>query len=250
LLDFFGQINCYSQKNDQSNIVTEADLAIENFILKELKNKFPSHNFLAEESGFINNNSNYTWIIDPLDGTSNFASRIPWFGIIVTLLKNENPLLVGIKLPMQNELYWGIEGKGAFLNGNRIFVSNETDLKNVLFSYCIDFSLDVDKTNYETRIIGKLVQKIRNLRCTNSVTDFCYVADGRLGGCINQTTKIWDIAGPYLLIKEAGGIITDHVGNKIKFSLCEDTYAKNYTIMATNLHFFPILKEITLSSLA
>lgn len=241
----FGKITASEQKQDQSNIVTQADLDAEHAIIQFLKTKYPNHNFLAEETGFQNQRSEYTWVIDPLDGTSNFASKIPWFGVIIALLKNGIPHAAGVTLPQQQETFLAETGKGTFKNGKKVSVSAETDLRKVLFSYCLDFSTKDGQTDYESRIISQLVRRIRNLRSTNSVTDFCYVADGRLGGCINQTTKIWDIAGPWLLVKEAGGTVTDHLGKEIVFDLNAETYDKNYTIMVTNSHFFETLKGIT-----
>lgn len=234
----FGTIEKTLDKQDQSNIVTEADIASEKKIIEVLEKDYPEYSILAEESGYINKGSLYTWIIDPLDGTSNFASRIPWYGVIITLLKNNCPVETGILLPYFDEMYLASEGRGATLNGKPIHVCNEVSMKKILFSYCLDYSEIPGKTAFESRIIKELVQNIRNLRSTNSVTDFCYVADGRLGGCINQTTKAWDIAGPLLLLKEAGAKVTDIDGKEILFNLSCQNYLDNYTIVCApeNIH--------------
>jgi myo-inositol-1(or 4)-monophosphatase len=173
-------------------------------------------------------------VIDPLDGTSNFAAGIPWFGVIICLLKNSVPVLSGCYLPVQNLLYLAEKEKGATCNNMRIMVSEETKLKNALVAYSLDYSEEKRKTEQETRLIGRLVNNIRNLRSTNSVVDFCYTADGKLGGCMNQTTKIWDIAGPVLLIEEAGGKATDINGNPFDFNLTDENYKRNFTIVASN----------------
>ncbi|MFQ3575252.1 MAG: inositol monophosphatase family protein, partial [Cytophagales bacterium] len=162
----FGKVIESEQKQDQSNIVTQADLDSEHAIINFLKTQYPDHNFLAEETGFQNQNSEFTWVIDPLDGTSNFASRIPWFGIIIALLKNGIPFATGVSLPQQNDIYMALKGEGTFLNGKKVSVSNETDLKKVLFSYCLDFCSKDGQTDYESRIIAQLVRRIRNLRST------------------------------------------------------------------------------------
>src|SRR5690606_30758349 len=154
-------------------------------------------------------------------GTSNFAAGLPWFGVIICVLKNSIPVMAGCNLPVQNEIYFAEKGKGATRNDKKIMVSAESELKNILAAYSLDFSDETGKTERETKVIGKLEKNIRNLRGTNCLIDFCYTADGKLGACINQTTKIWDIAGPGLIIEEAGGQVTDILGNQFDFLLNE-----------------------------
>ncbi|MBN1644555.1 inositol monophosphatase [Candidatus Woesearchaeota archaeon] len=248
LMENFGKLDSYDIKENQSNIVTKADIDSEMAIIRIIEKKFPDHNIIAEETGFRDKNSNFTWIIDPLDGTSNFSAGIPWFGILICVLKDSKPVMAGIYLPFYDLLYFAEAGKGATKNAEKISVSKESDLKNVLMTYSLDYCEDISKTEKESKIITKIVNNIRNLRATNCVVDFCYTADGRLGGCINQTTKIWDIVAPYLIIKESGGIITDIDGKDIKFDVNKETYQKNFTIVGSNkmLHskIMNLIKEI------
>lgn len=234
LMNNFGIISDYEVKESQSSIVTKADVESEKRIIEIILENFPGHNTLGEETGFQNRNSDFTWVIDPLDGTSNFAAGLPWFGVIICVLKNSIPVMSGCFMPVQNEIYFAEKGKGATRNGKKIIVSAETNLKNILAAYSLDFSDEAGKTERETKVIGNLVKNIRNLRGTNCLIDFCYTADGKLGACINQTTKIWDIAGPGLIIEEAGGIVTDISGNQFDFSLNETNYNRNFTIVCSN----------------
>jgi len=234
LMNYFGKISEYKTKESQSSIVTIADLEAENKIMQIIAQKFPHHNLIGEETGFQNKNSEYTWIVDPLDGTSNFAARLPWFGVIICVLKDFEPVLSGCYIPVQNQIYFAEKGNGATLNDTRISVSRETELKNILAAYSLDYSEIPGKTEQETQTIGRLVKNVRNLRSTNCVLDFCYTADGKLGACINQTTKIWDIAGPALIIEEAGGVFSDFKGNNIDFMVDEKTYDRNFTIVCSN----------------
>ena len=119
-------------------------------------------------------------------------------------------------------------------NGEKISVSKENELKNVLAAYSLDYSAEPGKTEREAQIIQQLVKNIRNLRSTNCLLDLCYTADGRLGACINQTTKIWDITGPGLIIEEAGGKVTDLKGNSFNFNLNEKNFDRNFTIVGSN----------------
>ncbi len=244
LMNNFGKISDYEVKESQSSIVTKADVESEKKIIEIILENFPNHNTLGEETGFQNRNSEFTWVIDPLDGTSNFAAGLPWFGVIICVLKNSIPVMSGCFLPVQNENYFAEKGKGATRNGKKIIVSAETNLKNILAAYSLDFSDEAGKTERETKVIGNLVKNIRNLRGTNCLIDFCYTADGKLGACINQTTKIWDIAGPGLIIEEAGGMVTDISGNQFDFTLNETNYNRNFTIVCSNKMLHPELIKL------
>lgn len=234
LLENFGKITHYKVKESQSSIVTQTDVESEKRIMNIISEAFPNHNLLGEETGFQNKNSEYTWVVDPIDGTSNFAAGIPWFGIIICVLKNFQPEMAGCYMPVQNQLYFAENGKGAFMNSESISVSKEKDLKNILVAYSLDYSDEPGKTEQESKIIQRLVKNVRNLRSTNCLVDLCYTADGKFGACANQTTKIWDIAGPSLIIEEAGGIATDFNGEHFDFSIAEENFEKNFEIVASN----------------
>lgn len=244
LMGYFGNITSYEVKESQSSIVTKADFEAEKKIVEIISENFPEHNILGEETGFQNRNSEYTWVIDPLDGTSNFTAGIPWFGVIICVLKNSVPIMAGCHLPHQLKIYFAEKGKGAKINTEKIKVTNETDLKNILAAYSLDYSDEPGKMERESKIMSRLVQNIRNLRSTNCVIDFCYTADGKLGACINQTTKIWDIAGPALIIEEAGGKVTDILGNPLDFNIDENNYDRNFTMVASNQILHPKVIQI------
>jgi myo-inositol-1(or 4)-monophosphatase len=232
LLDHFGKPLEISVKENISSIVTEADLASERTIIEILESTSEPCNILSEESGFRDHRSSYTWVIDPLDGTSNFAAGLPWFGVIITLFHEEAPIQAAMYLPVDDLLYYGGIGKGAWRNQDPIRCSKSKDLNELLIAYSFDFNSDPGKTDREMDLMGKLSRKIRNTRSTNSLVDFCYTSDGRLGAAINQTTRIWDIAAPWLLIKEAGGVVTDISGTEILFDLEKGAFDQNYTIVA------------------
>jgi myo-inositol-1(or 4)-monophosphatase len=152
--------------------------------------------------------------------------------------------MAGCFLPVQNEVYTAEKGKGAYLNGMPVHVSKETDLRNILAAYSIDYSDEKGKTKSETEIIARLVNNVRNLRSTNCLLDFCYTAAGKLGASINQTTKVWDIAGPALIIQEAGGKVSDIKGKSLNFDLIEKKYDRNFTIIASNQKLHPELVKL------
>jgi len=222
-------------KESISSVVTEADLAAEKVILEILKKAPEAFNIICEETGYIDYGSDYTWVVDPLDGTSNFAAGLPWYGVIIALLHHQTPVLGGMYLPLNDDLYLAEQGKGAQKNGQQIRVSSSAELEKQLVAYSFDFSDTPGKTESEMDILAKLSKRVRNIRSTNSLVDFCYVADGRLGAAFNQSTKIWDIAAPWLLIREAGGKVSDISGNRIIFHAREDAVNLNYTIAASGI---------------
>ena len=230
LLDYFNGPIEIQQKESQSSIVTEADIESEKIIMNLIKEKFPSHNIISEESGFINNNSEYTWIIDPLDGTSNFACGIPWFGVLISLLKNDIPVMGGAYLPVQDLLYFAEAGKGAFRNGEALPLLKNKPLRDSLFSFCVDYTEDTEFLNRGMEIYKHIVKSSRNIRSTNSLIDFIYVAEGKFGGVINLYTKVWDISGPGLIISEAGGIMKNIDGNDIEYSVREELIQENFSV--------------------
>jgi myo-inositol-1(or 4)-monophosphatase len=243
LLKHFGKQTDFSVKESQSSIVTQADLKSDALISGLIRDRFPSHNIISEESGFSNLNSKYTWVIDPLDGTSNFASGIPWFGVLIALFEGNLPVIGGAYLPVTNNLYIAEKGKGAFLNGEQFTMAGSNGLKNSLFSFNVDFTDNEKVLNDSINIYKNLVSAARNIRCTNSLVDFLYVAEGKFGGVINLFTRIWDISALGLIIEEAGGKMKYINGEDIKFLPGESSSEVNYPVMAGPAEILAELKE-------
>ena len=233
LLDNFGMTPKITIKESDSSIVTETDIQSEKIIL-EILDDHPEHfNIISEECGFIQAESDYTWVIDPIDGTSNFAAGLPWFGVIMALMKDNIPVQAGMYLPLEDQLYYAEKDKGAWRNDQPIQVSRATRLNDTLLAYSFDHSNDPGKTAAEMKLLGRIAARVRNIRSTNSIVDFSYDADGRIGDVINQTTKICDIAGPSLIISEAGGSVCDIRKNDLDFEVSPDSISYNYSIVAS-----------------
>lgn len=233
LMEHLGLTTDATVKESISSVVTEADLAAEKAILEILLSSVDPYNIITEETGYMDGGSDYTWVVDPLDGTSNFAAGLPWFGVIIALFHKELPVLGGMYLPVSKDVYLTETGKGSWKNGEAIQVTDSDSLTEQLVAYSFDFSDAPGKTESEMEILKSLSKRVRNIRSTNSLVDFCYTADGRLGATLNQTTKIWDIAVPWLMIREAGGKVTDIQGKEIRYDLSAATFGKNYTILAS-----------------
>jgi myo-inositol-1(or 4)-monophosphatase len=243
LLKHFGRHGEIKVKESQSSIVTQADLKSDSLIVKLIKERFPSHNIISEESGFSNMNSKYTWVIDPLDGTSNFASAIPWFGVLIAVFEENKPIMGGAYLPVNGLLYFAEKGKGAFLNGTVFTMRKNDGLRNSLVSFNVDFTDDDKVLGGSIGIYRNLVLAARNIRCTNSLVDFLYVAEGKFGCVINLFTRIWDISALGLIIEEAGGVMKYVTGEKIIFRLTEKVSEANFPVMAGSEEILAELKE-------
>jgi myo-inositol-1(or 4)-monophosphatase len=233
LMDGFGSRIEGRIKENQSSIVTDQDVAAEKAITHLISRKYPDHGIIGEEKGAVLTGSPYTWIIDPIDGTSNYASGIPWFGTLIAVLENDRPYAAGAYLPYYDLLYYAERGKGTYRNGTLCRATSSEQLRDHLFAYSTDWSGLPEKTKMETDLLKELIQSVRNFRSTNCLVDFCYVADGRLGGCLNHATKIWDIIAPYLLVTEAGGKMTHLDGSEIVFDISSANYDRNYSVFAT-----------------
>jgi myo-inositol-1(or 4)-monophosphatase len=228
----FGAARQAKRKESQSSVVTETDFEAEAAILSTLRPLFPEHAFLAEETGLIPGAGRWTWIIDPLDGTSNFAAGIPWFATMLALVDEGEPVAAAISLPAMGEHYYAERGAGAYLNEQRIFVSPETELADMLAAYSIDWNPDIEQTRREALALARLVPAVRNVRATNCVVDDCFVASGRLGAAVNESMKLWDLAPGALLVTEAGGLVTDIHGRSLEFHVTEESARKTYTRVA------------------
>jgi myo-inositol-1(or 4)-monophosphatase len=229
--EHFKQALLIEEKESISSVVTKVDKMCDRLIVNILQAKYPDHNVIAEESGLIDNGSKYTWVIDPLDGTSNYAAGIAWFGVLIALFENGTPVLAGAYRPMTDEMYIAEAGKGAYVNGKKLAVSAE-ELNNSLFAFSTDYTYDSAFLEQGLNHYRFLIQNARNVRSTNSLIDFLLVAEGKFGGAMNLFTKIWDIAAPWLLIKESGGELISLMGEPISFDLTADGIQRNYPVMA------------------
>ncbi|MGA2151740.1 MAG: inositol monophosphatase family protein [Geobacteraceae bacterium] len=196
----------------ESNLVTEVDTACEELIVDAIRDRYPDHDILAEENDYATLYSSHKWIIDPLDGTTNYAHGFPWFGISIAL-EIDGVVRAGVIYhPMMDELFTAVKGEGGFLNGGRIHVSFRAPLKNSLlatgFPYDRSWGNENNFANFEKfQLAARAVR-----RAGAAALDLAYVAAGRLDGYWECKLKPWDVAAGMLLVEEAGGEVTNHGG--------------------------------------
>ena len=204
------------QSKSSNDFVTEVDHAAEKAIIEVLREAFPGHGILAEESGELApvgaDDSEFNWIIDPLDGTTNFIHGFPQYSISIAQTRNGVLEHAVVYNPINNELFTATRGSGAFLNDRRIRVSRRTRLNDSLIGTGFPFR-QFDHVDAYLAMFRELTQKTAGIRRPGSAAlDLAYVAAGRLDGFWEMGLAPWDLAAGTLLIQEAGGLVSDFSG--------------------------------------
>ena len=228
LIRDFGEVeNLQVSLKGPGDFVTNCDKKVEKILIDELLKARPSYSILSEEIGEINNDDSFKWIIDPIDGTSNFLHGVPHFAISVGLEHNKEIICGIIYDPIKDEMFTAEKGNGSYLNNQRMRVSSRSKLED-----CMIFT-GGPKREAKNRELAlkeyykfsiKILTPIRKLGSAS--LDMAYVAAGRCDGFWQRNLNYWDIAAGIILVKEAGGFVTDFNG--------ENEYIQNKTILATN----------------
>ena len=227
LIRDFGEIEKLQvSKKGPGDFVTNSDKRTEKIIMNELSLARPDYSFLAEESGLSNKSNEFRWIIDPIDGTTNFLHGIPNFAISIGLEKNKEIICGMIFNPITNEMFYAEKGKGAYLNNSRIRVSSR---KNV--DECVILTGGPVLSYKNKEIFFKEYENVtRKVAATrklgSSALDLAYLASGRCDGVFERNLNYWDIAAGIIIVKEAGGTITDFKGG--------DKYIEERNLLGTN----------------
>lgn len=229
-------------KND---LVTNADKACEELIIKEIKKVFPDHAIMGEESSFTKkisiknySKSEFIWLIDPIDGTTNYAHGLKEYAISIGLFHITGELILGVVYaPALNELFHATKNHGAYLNGKKIHVSKQTKIENSLLATGFPYQNRKMNLPYFSKMLDNC-QAIRRLGAAS--LDLCYVAAGRFDGYWEFNMKPWDIAAGALIVEEAGGTVTDTNGNQI------DLFGKDIFVSNSRIHagIIKIFKQI------
>ena len=203
-LKFYGKVSGTIKPEDPNQVLTKADIEVGKFLINQIEKYFPNYNIIDEEAGVIDKKSAYTWVTDPIDGTSNFAAGSPLYGVMIGLLKKDASIAGGVALPAFSEIYSAEKGKGAYCNNKKIAVTKEANLKSVLVSYGVDANTkNPELTREEARLFGEITLACRNIRISNSCFDTMMLAKGSYGGWLNNSSKIWDNVAQQIIIEEA-----------------------------------------------
>lgn len=229
VLKNLGQLSTADIQNKQAfDFVTKIDKWSEAVIMQTIREKFPHHLFLTEEGLHQESDGGYRWIIDPLDGTTNYIHSFPMFSVSIAL-EYQQEIIIGVVFdPLRDELFHAVRGEGSFLNNRRIYVSDVTLLEKSLIATGFPFK---KKEMIDLYLVAfkKIFEQVSDIRRAGSAAlDFAYIAAGRFEGFFELNLSPWDIAAGGLLIEEAGGVITDFSGGS--------GYLKTGNVVAGNSH--------------
>jgi myo-inositol-1(or 4)-monophosphatase len=239
-LSYFGQVSAVFKDGDPAQVLTEADVMIGRMLVAAVRSAYPDHNVIDEETGVVDHRSRYTWVIDPIEATGNFAAGLPDFGIMIGLLDGAAPVAGGIAVPAHGRTYLAERGRGATCNGTSIRASAEHDLERALMSFGFDADrADPARTLQATGLLAAIA-----LACGGTVNSGCeavdpmYVADGRLGGRVNLCSRIWDNVAPQIIAEEAGAVWTAADGTPLDYTHPTERAAQNFAfcVAAPALH--------------
>ena len=218
LIKNYNKIQTISSKGRRGDLVTNVDLEVEEKIKEYLSIKTPDISIHAEESGKLIKSSDLTWFIDPLDGTTNYSHGYPFFGTSIGLIYKNNPILGSISVPYLNELYYACIGKGSYCNDKKINVSKPSTLFNSLLVTGFSYDrFDTEDNNYAE--FCYLTHKTRGVRRGGAAAvDLAFVASGKVDGYWERGLEIWDLAAGAIIVKEAGGVVSDYPKGEFNLS--------------------------------
>ncbi len=241
LLEGFGTTFEISNKEGKNNLVTEYDKRSEEYIINSLRKHFPEFSFLAEESGITANGSKneFMWVIDPLDGTVNYARNLPIFSVSIALIRQKEIICGVIYNPVLNELFVAEKGKGSFLNSSKLTVSNCDNLDSSFLVTGFPYNINTNPGHCVDQFVQMLKRGIPVRRLGSAALDLAYVAAGRFDGFWEINLNPWDVAAGVLLIQEAGGVVSQY--NKDPYWITDNN------ILATNGLIHDELSETLIS---
>lgn len=212
ILRFFNKPFTISNKEGVNNLVTEADHAAEKAIIEVIRSYYPDHQILGEESGASHSDSPYKWLVDPIDGTVNFAHGIPLNCVSIAVELEGVMIMAAVYNPHLNEFFFAEKGKGAFLNDQPIRVSDQPRVIHSCLVTGFPYTY-INMPNGPLDVFDRFVKKgVPVRRLGSAAIDLCWVACGRFDGFWEHKLEAWDSAAGFLIVEEAGGRVTDHEG--------------------------------------
>jgi myo-inositol-1(or 4)-monophosphatase len=237
LLTAKGHNKVLFSKRTLSDIVTEADYVSEKAILEALQAAAPDDGWLTEESGYRHGSTRRVWVIDPLDGTVNFATGVDDFGVILGLCEDGRPVAGGMYLPALGLMYLAERGGGATRNGTLIHASDTTEISEAVFDHSLS-SIATSPADQE-RTLRALIKAARGVRCVHGLTYLGRVAEGTYDGFVYHSVGIWDLCGPSVILEEAGAELAQINGQPLDLRPTREAGTRIYAAMGAN----PILLQ-------
>lgn len=201
-------------KSSVNDLVTDIDKVCDEFITKTILTHFPDHSILSEESGVKEGTGEYKWIIDPIDGTTNFAHGLPLFAISIAIVHKGKPIIGVVEIPGLGETFWAQEGKGAFIGMKPIHVSKTGNMQQALFGTGFPYERTAPRYKKTMELFDAFYAASQGVRRFGSASvDLCFVACGRFDGFWEYDLQPWDVAAGKIILEEAGGTVTNMDGS-------------------------------------
>ena len=236
LMQHFGMISTVERKSTHIDLVTIADTESESFILNQIKAAYPLHHIIAEESAIVENNSDYRWVIDPLDGTTNFVHNLPIFAVSIGLQYKDETIVAVVYNPAADKCFWAEKNSRAYLNGDLIHTTSTNTLSDSLLVTGFPYSHD-ERWEKGFDLFKQVYGKTQGVRRLGAAAlDFCFVAMGRFDGFWEFGLQPWDVCAGALILEEAGGKVSDWDNSPMPFS--------GNRILATNGHIHKEMLEV------
>ena len=211
-MSYFGNLSSLKQKSTNIDLLTNADIESEQYIIKKIQQNYPLHSIISEEQESVKTNSEYTWVIDPLDGTTNFVHKLPIFACSIGLKRNNQTILGVVYNPAAEKCFYAEKNKGAFLNNKHIYPTSSNTLSECLLVTGFPYIHD-DKYDLLFNIFKDFYDATRGVRRLGAASlDLCFDAMGRFDGFYEYGLKPWDVCAGEIILKESGGLITDWDG--------------------------------------
>lgn len=225
-VSYFGQELKTLNKSTSADFRTKADIESEKIILQGIEKHFPSYTVFSEEKGLIDKKSEYSFIVDPLDGTNNFVLGVPFFSVTIALLKRDKILYAATHDPILKKTYYAEKNKGAYVDGVKLQVNTESQIANSTVSITNGYKVAKDwVANLEKKLYKKRMKRV--LFGWSPALEYCLLASGKIEAVINYKNELYDFIAGKLLVTEAGGEIVDFTGGK-------DKHVRNDVFIASN----------------
>jgi myo-inositol-1(or 4)-monophosphatase len=247
-LSFPSRMSAQVKGADSNQVVTQADLAVGDRIRQRIRQEYPADGILDEEAGAAPGTSSVTWIVDPIDGTANFAAGSPHYGIMVGVLERGEPVAGGVVLPALSDTYLAAAGCGSYLNGTRLKVVSDSDLSQELVAYGMD--IHPAEVELDCRLLSGISTHCRGLRMSNSIFDCMMVAKGVYGAFMHRRNRIWDCVAGQVIVQEAGGVFSAMDGRAIDYAEPLTRTGDNFSILACAPSFHETLTAVGAEELA
>lgn len=203
-----------STKTFAVDLVTDIDKLCDEFISKTIRTHFPDHSILSEESGLTEGTGDYKWIVDPIDGTTNFAHGLPLFAVSIAVIHKGKPIIGVVEIPGLGETFWAQEGKGAHIGMKKIQVSKTANLEKGLLATGFPYARTEPRYKKNIELFDAFYAAGQGVRRFGSAAvDLCFVASGRFDGFWEYDLQPWDVAAGKIIVEEAGGMVTNMDGS-------------------------------------